>query len=615
MWNRRRLALLGIDAMLVALAYLGGYLIRFDFTFPALYREAFPLTVLIMVGIYWATLLVMGQYRRIWRYVTYRDLVQLFYSLTVAAILSGAVFLILEISIPRTVQAITWLLVLGLFFASRILYRLSRSKRRVIPLKGKRILIVGAGMAGQMLAGEMLTHGHMGKVPTAFLDDDQNKLNRRIRGVPVLGTLRDLEKVVLEKDIDEVLFAIPTAPRTLLKEIISRCQAMKVAVRTLPGIYEIVDNKVMVSQIRDVNVLDLLGREPVEADLSVISTYVRGKKILVTGGGGSIGTELCRQLAQHKPRELTIFDVHENSLYSIQQELVRQRPELKVRGIIGDMKDAQTVQQMFADVKPEIVFHAAAHKHVPLMEENFREALINNVFGTLNVVQGAADFSVERFVLISTDKAVNPTSIMGATKRICEQIIQEFHRKGSNTDFVAVRFGNVLGSNGSVVPLFKQQIAEGGPVTVTHADIERYFMTIPEAVQLVIQAGAQAQGGEIFVLDMGDPVKIIDLAEEMIRLSGFEPGRDIEIRITGLRPGEKMFEELVFDSDDYETTLHDRIFVEKANGAASEPVLACLERHRQRIPRMERSETEEFIRKLVPEYLGWSRDADRQAGS
>ncbi len=606
MKNRRRLALMAIDGMLVILAYIGGYLIRFDFSFPNFYRDTFLETALIMLAIYYVVLLGTGQYRRIWRYVTFRDLTQLFYSLAAAAALSWGAFRLVGIMVPRSVQLITLLLTASFFTASRILYRLSWNQpSRQLLQKGTRVLIIGAGMAGEMLSGEMLTHSHLGKTPVAFLDDDESKLYRRIRGIPVLGTLKDLEKVVIEKDIEEVIFAIPTAPRAVLKEVIAQCQAMKVNIRTLPGIYELVDNRVMVSQIRDVNVLDLLGREPVEADLSIISSYVRGKKILVTGGGGSIGTELCRQIAQHEPKELAIFDVHENSLYDIQQELARQRPEVPVRGIIGDMKDDDTVRRMFAEVQPEMVYHAAAHKHVPLMEDNFREAVTNNVFGTLNVVKAAAESGTKRFVMISTDKAVNPTSIMGATKRICERIIHEYHHNGSATEFVAVRFGNVLGSNGSVIPLFRQQIAEGGPVTVTHEEIERYFMTIPEAVQLVIQAGALAKGGEIFVLDMGEPVKIMDLAEEMIRLSGFEPHVDIEIRITGLRPGEKMFEELVFDSDDYETTLHNRIFVEKTNGKNGHSVLEVLDTFRPQISGMNKEEVRVFIRMLVPEYQGW----------
>ncbi len=603
--NWRRIVLIAIDGLMVALAYYLAFIIRYDFRFPAGVRVLYGRTVFVMVGMYLAALFLTMQYRKIWRYATYRDIISLCYSLTAGGFAAFVTLYYFNTGVPRTVSLITLCLLYILISASRIIYRqIWNRSPKVTTREGFRVLVVGAGRAGEMLITEMLTHRQLGRVPVAILDDDPNKLYRNIQGVPVVGVLDNLRDVIQSKDIHEVIFAIPTAPRILLKQVIDACRDLKVRVRTLPGIYELIEGKVMVSQLRNIEINDLLGRDPVQVDMGLICGYINEKRVLVTGGGGSIGSELCRQIAWLKPKELAILDIHENSLYDIQQELLRRYPDLIIHGIIADMKDAHMMASVFSNFKPEIVYHAAAHKHVPLMEDNIQEAVKNNVFGTLNVVEQAATYGVQRFVLISTDKAVNPTSIMGATKRICERIIQAFDHDGSKTEYVAVRFGNVLGSNGSVIPLFRKQIEEGGPVTVTHADIERYFMTIPEAVQLVIQAGAQAKGGEIFVLDMGEPVKIMDLAKDLIKLSGYEPDVDIQILVTGLRPGEKLYEELTFHTEQYETTLHDRILIEKAKPVLANGVIPILKRYKDQIHTMDKESVKELIRLLVPEYTG-----------
>lgn len=404
-----------------------------------------------------------------------------------------------------------------------------------------------------------------------------------------------------EKEIDEVIFAIPSAPKIVLKKVIDKCSEMRVKVKTLPAIYELVDGTISINSIRDVDINDLLGREPVKIDLEEISSYIKGKKVMVTGGGGSIGSELCRQIARFSPSRLIILDIYENNMYEVQQELKRKYPKLDIVCLVANIREEKKMNKIFSKYTPDIVFHAAAHKHVPLMEDSPHEAIKNNVYGTLNLVKVSDLYNVNRFVMISTDKAVNPTSVMGASKRICEMIVQEYDKR-SKTEFVAVRFGNVLGSNGSVIPLFKKQIEESGPVTVTHEEVKRYFMTIPEAVQLVIQAGAMAKGGEIFVLDMGEPVKIIDLARTLIRLSGFELDVDIPIKIIGLRPGEKLFEELLISDDKYVSTKHEKIFIEKPVSVDYGNLILTLEKCKDKIDDMDEDEIREFIKSLVPEY-------------
>ena len=423
------------------------------------------------------------------------------------------------------------------------------------------VMVIGGGDAGTTIIREMKTSDKIAYVPLCIIDDDPQKVNTRICNVPVVGNRNDIEQAVQKYGVEQIFIVIPSAHRQAISEICEICARTKCRVRILPGMHEMIDGTAITHLMRDVSIDDLLGREPISINTREVFGYIEGKNILVTGGGGSIGSELCRQIAAHNPASLTIFDIYENNAYDIEMELRRNFPYLNLKVLIGSVREARRVNDVFDMVHPHIVFHAAAHKHVPLMETSPAEAVKNNVFGTYNVAKAANDFGAERFVMISTDKAVNPTNVMGATKRICEMIVQNFARHSEKTDYVAVRFGNVLGSNGSVIPLFKRQIAEGGPVTVTHKDIIRYFMTIPEAVSLVLQAGAYATGGEIFVLDMGEPVRIVTLAENLIRLSGYTPYEDIQITFTGLRQGEKLFEELLLNEEGMRKTPNKKIYI------------------------------------------------------
>ena len=417
-----------------------------------------------------------------------------------------------------------------------------------------RTMIVGGGDAGTLLIREMQTTDKIDYLPLCVIDDDVSKIGRTIHNVKIVGSTRDIPKFVQKYSIDTILITIPTASKADIKRIYEICKTTNCKVKTLPGIYQIVTGEASVSALREVQITDLLGRDQVRVNLDEIMGYIERQTVLVTGGGGSIGSELCRQIASHNPKQLIIVDIYENNAYDIEQELKRKYPSLNLLALIASVRDKGKMEDIFEKYRPDIVFNAAAHKHVPLMETSPNEAVKNNVFGTLNVARCADKYGAKTFVQISTDKAVNPTNVMGATKRICEMIIQTIGRHSKNTKFVAVRFGNVLGSNGSVIPLFEKQIKEGGPVTVTHKDIIRYFMTIPEAVALVLQAGAYAKGGQIFVLDMGEPVKIYDLAVNLIKLSGLEPGVDIEIKCTGLRPGEKLYEERLMDEEGMQKT-------------------------------------------------------------
>ena len=425
-----------------------------------------------------------------------------------------------------------------------------------------RVMIIGAGDAGSVLIKELQHSTKTNLVPVCVIDDDENKQGRSLYGVPVVGGREDIITKAAEYNIGTIIYAIPTATGTDRKEILNIAKETGCKLRILPGVYQLAKGEVSVSGVREVNLTDLLGRDPITVDNAEVFNMITGKTVLVTGGGGSIGSELCRQIASHQPKQLIIFDIYENNAYEIQQDLLRKykHGELNLVTLIGSVRNTHRINTVMMDYKPDIVFHAAAHKHVPLMEVSPNEAIKNNVMGTYKTAKAAADAGVKKFVLISTDKAVNPTNIMGATKRICEMIIQMMDRETPNTSFVAVRFGNVLGSNGSVVPLFKKQIAEGGPVTVTHKDINRFFMTIPEAVSLVLQASYYAKGGEIFVLDMGEPVKIDDMARNLIKLSGLRPDVDIKIEYTGLRPGEKLYEEKLMKEEGMQTTANKLIF-------------------------------------------------------
>lgn len=468
--------------------------------------------------------------------------------------------------------------------------------------KGTNVLIVGAGEAGNMTIREINSSSSTDKHVRCVLDDDTTKIGNYIQGVKIVGGTDDIAGAVAKYSIDEIIIAMPSASKAVISGIVDNCKELKCALKILPGIKELVDGSFNMSQLRTVQIEDLLGRDPVTVDLDSVMGYISGKVVMVTGGGGSIGSELCRQLASHRVGKLIIVDIYENNAYNIQQELLTHFPQLDLVVLIASVRNTERINKIFETYKPQIVFHAAAHKHVPLMEVSPNEAIKNNVFGTLKTVKAANKYGVERFVLISTDKAVNPTNIMGATKRICEMIVQSYNRI-SKTEYVAVRFGNVLGSNGSVIPLFKRQIEEGGPVTVTHPDIIRYFMTIPEAVSLVLQAGAFAKGGEIFVLDMGAPVKILELAENMIRLMGYIPYQDIDIKFTGLRPGEKLFEEMLMDEEGLQDTDNKLIHIGKPIKMNSDSFLERLEElYSVVIKEPDNDEVKRIVMELVPTY-------------
>ncbi|MGL5750068.1 MAG: polysaccharide biosynthesis protein [Paraclostridium sp.] len=467
----------------------------------------------------------------------------------------------------------------------------------------KKVLIIGAGSAGALIIQELYKNPQLEKKAIGIIDDNKTKKGNKVHNIPVIGTCKDIKNIVKQEAVDEIIFSIANISAKRKKEIIEICKETKCKVKTIPGIFEIIDGKVDVKKIREVNIEDLLGREPVKINLSEISGYLKEKTILVTGGGGSIGSELCRQISNLNPKKLIILDIYENGAYEIQQELLRKHDEnLDLEVIIASVRDVKRLDSILKKYKPQVVFHAAAHKHVPLMEASPTEAIKNNVFGTLNVATKASKYEVERFVLISTDKAVNPTNIMGATKRCAEMIIQNIN-KNSNTEFVAVRFGNVLGSNGSVIPLFKKQLEQGGPITVTHPEITRFFMTIPEAVSLVMQAGSMAKGGEIFVLNMGESVKIVDLAKNLIALSGYTPEIDIKIEFTGLRPGEKLYEEILMDEEGLTQTNHNKIFIGKQVDINEEKLSMNLYLLRKAIATENTELIEPIMKNMVPTFV------------
>ena len=489
-----------------------------------------------------------------------------------------------------------------LIMASRFAYRFLRmiKSRRLRNKNANRIMIIGAGESSNILVKEIANSSYINGQVKCLIDDSPAKIGKYVQGVKVVGNRDTILHNVRKYEIDEIIIALPSASHKDVKEITNICKESDCELKILPGIYQLVNGEVGISNLRKVEVEDLLGREPITVNVDMIAEYVRGKVVLVTGGGGSIGSELCRQIARHIPKQLIIFDIYENNAYEIKQELERKYPRLNLEVLIGSVRNTSRMNWVFEKYHPDIVYHAAAHKHVPLMEDSPNEAIKNNVFGTLKTVQAADRYGAQRFVLISTDKAVNPTNIMGASKRMCEMIVQMYNNR-SKTEFVAVRFGNVLGSNGSVIPLFKNQIAHGGPVTVTHPDIIRYFMTIPEAVSLVIEAGLYAKGGEIFVLDMGEPVRILDLAENLIRLSGYTPYEDIQIEFTGLRPGEKLYEELLMDEEGMTDTENKMIHIGRPIEIDEDRFIQQLNDLKQAVER-EPEDIRRMIKEIVPTY-------------
>ena len=590
---------------ILAMMFSSGFalLLRYDFNYDTISPKfidnawgCFPYNVAVTLVIFY----IFRLYHSLWAYAGVTEM----QNVIVACVLSSGAQLFeiqcLQMYMPRSYYFMYAGTFVMLVLASRFSYRFVRMTKRLHRKRKscKNVMIVGAGNAGNMIIKEIVTSSKVQMKIKYIIDDDRTKWGSYIHGIKVMGG-RELIPV-LAHEVDEIIVAMPAVKKSKVKEIIELCRQTKCEVQTLPGMYQFMNGDVVVEKLRKVEIEDLLGRDSIQIDLEGLMKYVSNKVVLVTGGGGSIGSELCRQIAAYQPKQLVIVDIYENNAYDIQQELIEKYPELDLVVLIASVRNTARMNRIFATYLPDIVYHAAAHKHVPLMEASPNEAIKNNVFGTLKTVQAADKYRVKRFILISTDKAVNPTNIMGASKRMCEMIIQTYNNR-SKTEYVAVRFGNVLGSNGSVVPLFKKQIEKGGPVKVTHPDIIRYFMTIPEAVSLVLQAGANAKGGEIFVLDMGEPVRILDLAENMIRLSGLEPYVDIDIEFTGLRPGEKLYEELLMAEEGLQETEHSLIHIGKPLAFDEEAYLKQLEELRK-IVKLEPEAIRKQIQEIVPTY-------------
>ncbi len=583
--NPRLLLLFVVDILIILSAYYIAMLLITNFH---VYDESI---IRILENLYWIipiyvfSFVIFSLYKSLWRYASVEEALNVFLSVFISFGLISLVNALFHVKLPTNVIIIANIII----FLGLIGFRFSFRTLRVVHHYWQhnqtvRTLIIGAGNAGTMLVKEIKSNPKMKNKVVCFVDDDVNKKGKVIHGIKVVGTTDDLPEVVNKYRVEEIILAMPSATKMQIQRILKKCDVVNKKTKILPPFYEIMDRTFDVKKIRDVQIEDLLGRDEVKIDDAGIYDFIKGEVVLVTGGGGSIGSELCRQIVKYEPAKLIIFDIYENNAYEIQNELLmhqlKNNKTTELIVLIGSVQDEKRLDEVFSKHKPTIVFHAAAHKHVPLMEVSPKEAIKNNIFGTYNTAKKAHEYKVKKFVLISSDKAVNPTNIMGATKRFAEMIIQAFN-KVSNTQYAAVRFGNVLGSNGSVIPLFKKQIQEGGPVTVTHKDIIRYFMTIPEAVQLVLQAGAFANGGEIFVLDMGEPVRILELAEKLIRLSGFEPYTEIKIEFTGLRPGEKLYEELLVKEEGLIGTRNQKIFVSYVNGISIDQINLDLDEMKQ----------------------------------
>lgn len=552
-----------LDFVLFVLSIYFSFLIRFEFTLPPNYWNIIPQVIFREVPIFFLLYTFLFRlHHTLWEYFSLEALKDLTLAITLEKVIFFLSYLLLPISgLPRSIVFISYFTSLLFLFSvrafSRWYHERSKIKGKNMYVSPKRVVIVGAGDAGEKILREIKTNREINYEVAGFLDDDPKKIGKTIHGVKILGPISSLPKVVVEKRVQEILVAIPSAPPSLLRNIVSMASKLRIPVKTLPGMWELINGKVTISKIRNVKIEDLLERDVINLDSERIGEYLRGKKVLVTGAGGSIGSEICRQVASYRPEKLILLGRGENSIFNIELELKSIYPKFDIKSYIADIRDRDRIFYIFSVEKPDIVFHAAAHKHVPLMEENPDEAVFNNVFGTINLMDAAKEYGVSKFIFISTDKAVYPANIMGATKRVGEILIK-YYNSHSQTEYIAVRFGNVLGSRGSVLEVFRRQIEIGGPITVTHEDVERYFMTIPEAVGLVLQAGAIGKSGDLFVLDMGKPVKIIDLARNFIELSGYSL-EDIEIKITGLRPGEKLREELWEEKEIVERTEHPKI--------------------------------------------------------
>ena len=563
----RILTLVIIDILSVLACDILALIVRFDFKFAAVPNEYWS-----ALSEYWyinvATTIIIffifKMYRNLWRFAGVREFLDAFFACTISAVSNTVGMYLMKLNVPRSFPFLYLTMFLFLVVGGRFSYRLIILTMIHLQDKksnsGKKTMLIGGGSAGVLFLNELRNSKFLNNDVKCIIDDDPTKHGTVIAGIPIVGNAESIPYYVGKFDIEDIIFAIPTINEKRKKEILNICAGLECKIHFIPVLYQIVNQEVAITKLRDVEIEDLLGRPAVDLEIESVMDYVKDKVVLVTGGGGSIGSELCRQIAGYKPKKLIIVDIYENNAYEIQMELTRHFPELDIIVLIASVRNTKRIDSIFEKYRPQIVYHAAAHKHVPLMEDSPNEAIKNNVMGTYHVACAADKYKAEKFVLISTDKAVRPTNIMGASKRMCEMVVQGLSER-SDTEFVAVRFGNVLGSNGSVIPLFKKQISEGGPVTVTHPDIIRYFMTIPEAVSLVLQAGAMATGGEIFILDMGEPVKIAELAKNLIRLSGFKVDEDIKIEYTGLRPGEKLYEELLIDEENIKKTLSDRIFI------------------------------------------------------
>ena len=601
----KRILLVAYDIIAVVASSLLALFIRYEGNYAAIPSkyvvkslQYIPVIIIVTaIVFYWFRL-----YSSLWTYAGAPELINITFACALSALTQMTVMVLFGVQMPRSYYILYGVALWMLVFLSRFSYRGIRTliKRQESGAATSKVMIVGAGAAGNLLVKEIRNSDHVSKRVVCIVDDDRSKEGSYLHGVKVMGNRQNIQELVKQYHIDEIIIAMPSAPAKEIKEILDVCKETGCDLKRLPGVYQLVNGEVGISKLKEVDVNDLLGREPVKVDLSAIMDYVAGKVVLVTGGGGSIGSEICRQVAGHNPKMLVLVDIYENTTYDIQNELKNRFPDLNLVVLIASVRNTKRMDMIFETYRPDIVYHAAAHKHVPLMEDSPNEAVKNNVLGTWKVVQAADKWKVKRFVMISTDKAVNPTNIMGATKRICEMIIQTYNTR-SRTEFVAVRFGNVLGSNGSVIPLFKRQIEQGGPVTVTHPDIIRYFMTIPEAVSLVLQAGAYAKGGEIFVLDMGEPVKIADLARNLILLSGHKPGEDIQIIYTGLRPGEKLYEEMLMHEEGLQDTENKLIHIGKPIKMDEDHFMMQLENLKDYVVQ-EPTDIRNWVKEIVPTY-------------
>ena len=606
--RKNRIALLVIlDLILITLSGFLALYIRFDFRFSRMdmtyvrYELRYlPVSLVLTIVLF----VLFKLYRSVWRFASTTELLNVIGACSVSLVLQIVIMACLKMRMPVSYYLMKYVILItgigSLRFAYRILRMLQEKRTGLRGDARKNTMVVGAGEAGAMIIKEFQNSRYLDQKVCCVIDDNTAKHGKYLRGVKIVGGREEIPFYAHELKVEEIVVALPSVPQAEIREILQICQETGCEMKVLPGLYQMINGEVSVSKLRRVEIEDLLGREPIRLQVDSVMGYVSGKTILVTGGGGSIGSELCRQIAAHEPKKLILVDIYENNAYDIQQELKQKFPNLDLVVLIASVRNTHRMESVFAAYRPDIVYHAAAHKHVPLMEDSPNEAVKNNVFGTYKTAQAADKHGVHRFVLISTDKAVNPTNIMGASKRICEMIIQMMNQR-SKTDFVAVRFGNVLGSNGSVIPLFKKQIEQGGPVTVTHPEIIRYFMTIPEAVSLVLQAGALAKGGEIFVLDMGEPVKILDLAKNLIRLSGYKPFEDIQIEFTGLRPGEKLYEELLMSEEGLQETENKLIHIGKPIEFDEGKFLSDLEELR-RIAEEDSLDIRRKVREIVPTY-------------